>query len=1116
MVDDVFGDVSASCVPALPASLLPGESITCTFTEFLSGDAGQVHTNVSTASGEDDDGNPVEDDDDETVPFEDVLPDITVTKTADPTSIPETGGNVTFTFLVTNNGLEDVTLDSLVDTEFGDLNGQGDCSVPQALAGSGGTYSCAFTVFLSGNASGAAHNNVVTATASDDDGNTDEDTDDETVTFEDVLPDISVLKTADPTSVPETGGNVTFTFLVTNNGLEDVTLDSLVDTDFGNLNGQGDCSVPQALAASGDTYSCAITVFLSGNASGAAHNNVVTATASDDDGNTDEDTDDETVTFEDVLPDISVLKTAVPTSIPETGGDVTFTFLVTNIGPEDVTLESLVDTDFIDLNGQGDCSVPQALAGNGGTYSCSITVFLSGDFSGKDHYNEVTATAFDDERNSDVATDDATVTYTDVLPKISVLKTADPTSVPETGGNVEFTFLVTNHSAEGATLDSLVDSDFGDLHNQGTCAVPQTLAGYAGTYTCSITVFISGDASGPAHNNVVTAKASDNEGNIAEDTDDETVTFDDVLPDVTITKTADPTAVLEPGGNVEFTIVVTNNSLEDATIDSLVDSDFDLAANCVDAVGTVLASGASYTCTFTEFIAGNVGEDHQNTATVVASDDDGNSDTKSDDAAVTVNDVQPAITTVKTANPTNVPEPGADVTFTVEVTNDSVSSDPVIIDSLTDDVHGDLNGQGDCIVPQTIQPGDSYTCSFTALVEGNAGYSETDVVTASGSDDEGNPVSDDDDATVTVDDVQPAISTVKTANPTNVPEPGADVTFTVEVTNDSVSADPATISSLTDDIHGDLNGQGDCSVPQTIQPGDTYSCSFTAFVAGNAGDSETDIVTASGTDDEGNSVSDSDDATVTVDDVQPAISTVKTANPTNVPEPGADVTFTVEVTNDLVSADPVTISSLTDDIHGDLNGQGDCSVPQTIQPGDTYSCSFTAFVAGNAGDSETDIVTASGTDDEGNSVSDSDDATVTVNDVQPAISTVKTANPTNVPEPGADVTFTVEVTNDSVSADPVIIDSLTDDVHGDLNGQGDCIVPQTIQPGDSYTCSFTALVEGNAGYSETDVVTASGSDDEGNPVSDDDDATVTVDDVDPDIAVTKRPIRSRYLPPARR
>ena len=47
--------------------------------------------------------------------------------------------------------------------------------------------------------------------------------------FTDVLPDISVTKTADVASVPETGGDVTYTFVVTNNGAEKVTLTSLVD-----------------------------------------------------------------------------------------------------------------------------------------------------------------------------------------------------------------------------------------------------------------------------------------------------------------------------------------------------------------------------------------------------------------------------------------------------------------------------------------------------------------------------------------------------------------------------------------------------------------------------------------------------------------------------------------------------------------------------------------------------------------------------------------------------------------------------------------------------------------------------------------------------------------------
>ena len=183
-----------------------------------------------------------------------------------------------------------------------------------------------------------------------------------------------------------------------------------------------------------------------------------------------------------------------------------------------------------------------------------------------------------------------------------------------------------------------------------------------------------------------------------------------------------------------------------------------------------------------------------------------------------------SINVIKDATPSSIAEPGGLVTFDVEVQNTS-DDDAVNITSLSDDVHGNLNGQGDCSVPQSIAAGDSYTCSFTANVTGNPGYVETDVVTASGTDDDGNPVSDDDDATVTISDTPSSIEVTKTANPTEVAEPGGSVEFTVRVDNTS-SVDSVTIDSLDDSIHGDLDGQGDCSCPQTIPAGGHYECTL--------------------------------------------------------------------------------------------------------------------------------------------------------------------------------------------------------------------------------------------------------------------------------------------------
>ncbi len=179
------------------------------------------------------------------------------------------------------------------------------------------------------------------------------------------------------------------------------------------------------------------------------------------------------------------------------------------------------------------------------------------------------------------------------------------------------------------------------------------------------------------------------------------------------------------------------------------------------------------------------------------------------------------------------------------------------------------------------------------------------------------------------------------------------------------------------------------------------------------------------------------------------------------PESGGDVTFSFVVTN-TSTTDGVTIDTLNDSIYGDITAiaGSTCSVPQTLAPnGGDYSCSFTANVSGEAGDVENNVVTASGTDDDGNDVSDTDDATVTVTDVPSSIEVVKTASPITVPEPGGDVTFSFVVTNTSTT-DGVTIDTLNDSIYGDITAiaGSTCSVPQTLAPnGGDYSCSFTAM-----------------------------------------------------------
>ena len=65
----------------------------------------------------------------------------------------------------------------------------------------------------------------------------------------------------------------------------------------------------------------------------------------------------------------------------------------------------------------------------------------------------------------------------------------------------------------------------------------------------------------------------------------------------------------------------------------------------------------------------------------------------------------------------------------------------------------------------------------------------------------------------------------------------------------------------------------------------------------------------------------------------------------------------------------------------------------------------------------------------------------------------------NLIDPGDEVTFTLVITNRNDYAVEIV--SLTDSVYGDLDGQGSCEVPATVQAGDFMRCEFSEAPEPN-------------------------------------------------------
>ena len=117
--------------------------------------------------------------------------------------------------------------------------------------------------------------------------------------------------------------------------------------------------------------------------------------------------------------------------------------------------------------------------------------------------------------------------------------------------------------------------------------------------------------------------------------------------------------------------------------------------------------------------------------------------------------------------------------------------------------------------------------------------------------------------------------------------------------------------------------------------------------------------------------------------------------PLSRPEPGGTFTFTVVVTN-TSPAESVTITSLTDDIYGNIATQGHAAPPPSARCWPRRAptpAAFTGNFTGNAGASQTDIVTVLVTDDDGQTATDTDDATVTLTDVLPTITVDQDGQP---------------------------------------------------------------------------------------------------------------------------
>ncbi|WP_182018501.1 hypothetical protein [Vibrio diabolicus] len=209
------------------------------------------------------------------------------------------------------------------------------------------------------------------------------------------------------------------------------------------------------------------------------------------------------------------------------------------------------------------------------------------------------------------------------------------------------------------------------------------------------------------------------------------VKLTNVSPEISVTKSANPTTVVESlaGEPVKYTVVITNNSsVDEVEITSITDDQYNIATEAATCLGAMLGIGESCQFSYTRNVAGNVGDPaFVNNVTAIAFDNENDSDEDSGQASVSFSNSPGAIDLVKTPNaldepPYSVTESGDNVDFTFTITNTS-PVDSITLTEMTDDKLGVLfdagSYQGNCnFYGDILAPGESRFCTVTTFLSG--------------------------------------------------------------------------------------------------------------------------------------------------------------------------------------------------------------------------------------------------------------------------------------------------------------------------------------------------------------------------------------------------------------
>jgi uncharacterized repeat protein (TIGR01451 family) len=724
------------------------------------------------------------------------------------------------------------------------------------------------------------------------------------------LCEINIEKVPSPTSGP-VGTVVTYHFTVTNPGLLPligVTLsDPKCDSPFTPFVTGADVT-PTSLDP-GDlwTSSCTRTILVS---DPDPLPNTVTVTGYDEYENPVTDTASASV---DILrPGISLTKTVTGGSPYDTVGDlISYDIVAKNTG--EIPLTNVSVTDPGADAGSIDCNGVAPALGNPianipvlGSVTCTATHTVTQADLDLGSYRNCAQASAAQQVNAEACAN-STGTQRPAIQLEKDVASVTPAGPIALGSVVHYDLVITNTGNVTLTNVTLTDpgADLGTIDCNGASVgtglpLPSLAPGASKSCVANHTI-TQADVDDGTYSNTATTTGTPPVGANVSDVDDATVSIP-MNPSIVLDKSEKSSGPYSVGETITYDLKTTNNGNVTLLNVTVTDDNADATPDCNGALaGTgqpipTLAVGDSVTCTATHVVtqqevdAGNV----HNLATTKGTPPRGADVTDEDELDIPIAQ-DPSIQLTKDLDSITPAGPiavGTVLTYRLVIENDGnvTLTNVTLTDPGADAGSIDCNGaaEGSGLPLASLAPLASKTCTATHTVtqaDVETG-SYRNVATTTGTPPDGDPVTDDDDETVTVPQ-NPAIDIDKSVTSTTSTGYvlGDTVTYKLVAKNTgNVTLTAVEVSDPKSDSTPDCNGESDGTGQPvaTLEPGESVTCTASHRVTESdvAAGSVVNVATATGTPPEGPKVTSTDTATVPVIQVQAEVAVPPTTTTT--------------------------------------------------------------------------------------------------------------------------------------------------------------------------------------------------------------------------------------------